>query len=533
MFIRFHRFAQDEDGQAIVLAAVGMLVMAMAVLMTAFWGYAVYEKIRLQNNADSTAYSLAVMEARVLNYIAYLNRAMIANYVRMIALQSLLSYLTWVEAALATLHDMNYNIYAMSCMCACGCSCSHACCNPLCFSHPNLTISQTLYPLVTSMSQLVDQFDRLISPRSGFIGILQTQNEALGTAQSMLKSAVYLMTLSFNEEFTRKNDNELNWNVMSFISPLINGVVWNKATRPMVFSQPESKDKRYMAEMVNASRYDSAQTKREAVAFGGLDIGAIGGGEHKGQTKLIDSTFMSGDPEQDIHGTQYMKSDLADGGTLAAFDKQPFTIGAPCINSIDVYVWDANQMGEHKRLSRFQKYKSCVGCGCIPASDGGRTGRTTRIEVDYSDQNHRGFKGITRFITFNPHDSPDTYFGQPITFCFLNKPPERFKMRPVYRRSTIMGDTYSATIDTRMGEKGVLTSGILKGLNAMSLAQVYYHRPYTWKEQPNLFNPYWRARLIAFGERDGKILPAWLSWATGINFPSDILGIITKGLVLH
>lgn len=533
MFIRFHRFARDEDGQAIVLAAVGMLVMAMAVLMTAFWGYAVYEKIRLQNNADSTAYSLAVMEARVLNYIAYLNRAMIANYVRMIALQSLLSYLTWVEAALATLHDMNYNIYAMSCRCACSCTCSKKCCNPLCFSHPNLTISQTLYPLVTTMSQLVDQFDRLINPQSGFIGILQTQNEALGTAQSMLKSAVYLMALSFTEEFTRKNDNELNWNVMSFIGPLINGVVWNKATRPMVFSEPESKDKRYLAEMVNASRYDNAQTKREAVAFGGLDIGAIGGGEHKGQTKLIDSTFMSGDPEQDIHGTQYMKSDLADGGTLAAFDKQPFTIGAPCINSINVYVWDANQMGEHKRLSKFRKYRRCIGCGCIPASDGGRTGRTTNIEVDYSDQNHRGFKGITKFITFNPHDSPDTYFGQPITFCFLNKPPDRFKMRPVYRRSTIMGDTYSATIDTRMGEKGILTSGILKGLNAMSLAQVYYHRPYTWKEQPNLFNPYWRARLIAFGERDGKILPAWLSWATGINFPSDILGIITKGLVLH
>ena len=534
MFIRFHRFVRDEDGQAIVLAAVGMLVMAMSVLMTAFWGYAVYEKIRLQNNADSTAYSLAVMEARTMNYIAYLNRAMIANYVRMIALQSLLSYLTWVEAALATLHDMNYNIYAQSCMCACGCSCSNYCCNPLCFEHPNLVISQTLSALVTTMGQLVDQFDRLISPQSGFIGVLQAQNESLGIAQSLLKSAVYVMTLTFTEEFTKKNDNELNWNVLSFISPLINGVIWNKATRPAVFSEPDAKDKRYVAEMVNASRYDKGQTKRDAIAFGGLNIGDLGGGQHTGQTKLIDSTFMNGDPEQDIHGTQYMKSDLADGGNLAAFDKQPFQLGMPCISNIDVYVWDANSMGEHKRLSKFNKYKTCIGCGCVGASlDGGTTGRTTNIEVDYTDQNHRGFKGITKFITFNPHDNPDTYFGQPITFCFLNKPPERFKMKPVWRKSRIMGDTYSAEINTDLGDKGVLTSGLLRGINAMSLAQVYYHRPYTWKEQPNLFNPYWRARLIAFGERDGKILPAWLSWATGINFPSDIIGFITKGLVLH
>ncbi|MCX7959925.1 MAG: hypothetical protein N3B13_12860, partial [Deltaproteobacteria bacterium] len=64
-----------------------------------------------------------------------------------------------------------------------------------------------MYSLVTTMGQLVDQFDRLISPQSGFIGILQTQNQALGTAQSLLKSAVYLMTLTFTEEFTKKNDN--------------------------------------------------------------------------------------------------------------------------------------------------------------------------------------------------------------------------------------------------------------------------------------------------------------------------------------
>jgi hypothetical protein len=536
MFISFHRFVRDEDGQAIVLAAVGMLVMALSVLMTAFWGYAVYEKIKLQNNADSTAYSLAVMEARVLNYMAYLNRAMIANYVRMIALQSLLSYLTWVEAALATLHDMNYNIYAMSCMCACGCSCSQFCCNPACFEHPNLAISQTLAPFVTTMGQLVDQFDRLISPQSGYIYILQEQNKALSIAQNRLKFAVYFMTLSFTEEFTKKNDDELNWSVLSFISPLINALIWDKATKPKPFRNTDVNDKRYMAEIVNASRFDIAQTKRDVVPFGGLSEGSFEKGQHTGQTKLIDSTFAYGDPESDIHGTQYMKSDLADGAVLAAFDKQSIIPIPPCINNnkIEVYVWDANRMGEHKRLIQSQKYKTCIGCGCVPASlDGGTTGRTTNIEVDYTDQNHKGFRGITNFITFNPHDNPDTYFGQPITFCFLNKPPERFKMKPVWRKSRIMGDTYSAEINTDLGDKGVLTSGLLRGINAMSLAQVYYHRPYTWKEQPNLFNPYWRARLIAFGERDGKILPAWLSWATGINFPSDIIGFITKGLVLH
>jgi len=456
---------------------------------------------------------------------------MIANYVRMIALQSLLSYLTWVEAALAIIHDMNYNIYAMSCMGNCAYN------QAACYGHPSLATSEAFGSAALAMGQIVESFDRLISPQSGYIYILQEQNKALSIAQSLLKSAVYVMTLSFTKDFTKNNDDELNWSVLSFISPLINALIWDKATKPKPFRNTDVNDKRYMAEIVNASRFDIAQTKRDVVPFGGLSEGSFEKGQHTGQTKLIDSTFAFGDPESDIHGTQYMKSDLANGAVLAAFDKQSIIPISPCINNkIEVYVWDGISSGEHKRLNRTFKYTQCEvpGMGCVPSvMDGGTTTRRTNIIVDLSDNNHLKFNGITNFITFNPHDNPDTYFGQPITFCFLNKPPERFKMKPVWRKSRIMGDTYSAEINTDLGDKGVLTSGLLRGINAMSLAQVYYHRPYTWKEQPNLFNPYWRARLIAFGERDGKILPAWLSWATGINFPSDIIGFITKGLVLH
>jgi hypothetical protein len=39
-----------------------------------------------------------------------------------------------------------------------------------------------------------------------------------------------------------------------------------------------------------------------------------------------------------------------------------------------------------------------------------------------------------------------------------------------------------------------------KGLNAFSAAQVYYHRPGDWREQPNFFNPLWGARLMPVSE---------------------------------
>jgi len=39
-----------------------------------------------------------------------------------------------------------------------------------------------------------------------------------------------------------------------------------------------------------------------------------------------------------------------------------------------------------------------------------------------------------------------------------------------------------------------------EGLNAFAAAQVYYHRPGDWKEQPNFFNPLWGARLMPIAE---------------------------------
>ena len=42
---------------------------------------------------------------------------------------------------------------------------------------------------------------------------------------------------------------------------------------------------------------------------------------------------------------------------------------------------------------------------------------------------------------------------------------------------------------------GVLNLGVGAGMHVLARAQVYYHRPGAWQEPPNLFNPYWGARL--------------------------------------
>ena len=64
MFTRVIRLSlAREEGQALVLACITLLVLSIAVLGTVKVAHDVHERIRLQNSADAAAYSMAAAEA--------------------------------------------------------------------------------------------------------------------------------------------------------------------------------------------------------------------------------------------------------------------------------------------------------------------------------------------------------------------------------------------------------------------------------------------------------------------------------------
>lgn len=87
-----HSLGRKEAGQAIILGAVSLLVLAVGIMTTAQLGWAVKERIQLQHAADNAAYTSAAMIARSMNFIAYTNRAIVAQYLTAMAIQSLSSY---------------------------------------------------------------------------------------------------------------------------------------------------------------------------------------------------------------------------------------------------------------------------------------------------------------------------------------------------------------------------------------------------------------------------------------------------------
>src|SRR5881398_3792303 len=100
---KFHELKKSEEGQTLVLAALFGLVLMLCVLGTVNLGRAVYDKVQLQAAADSAAYSQAAVEARVLNFTAYTNRAMVVHYASIMAASA---YLTWIHFLWAGIHPL-------------------------------------------------------------------------------------------------------------------------------------------------------------------------------------------------------------------------------------------------------------------------------------------------------------------------------------------------------------------------------------------------------------------------------------------
>jgi len=135
-------------------------------------------------------------------------------------------------------------------------------------------------------------------------------------------------------------------------------------------------------------------------------------------------------------------------------------------------------------------------CGATPLST--RQDKTATLDT----VSHMGWQGVTPFMTLNPaHVSDKKYnYGQHGVFVWVYKPTVELTKPGLLQKFSIAGSSYKTSLDTSIGNKTILDSLgmpaiVLKGINSVATAQVYYHRPNNWREMPNLFNPFWKARL--------------------------------------
>lgn len=104
----------EESGQAIILGAVSLLVLAITIMVTIQLGWTIRERIQLQHAADNAAYTTATIVARSLNFMSWMNRAMIAQYVSAMSFQTLLSHVEALVMIFGFTISMLHNLGAIA-----------------------------------------------------------------------------------------------------------------------------------------------------------------------------------------------------------------------------------------------------------------------------------------------------------------------------------------------------------------------------------------------------------------------------------
>ncbi len=89
-------FPRHQRGQSLIYGIFMLIAGCVALFFLFNTGQLTQEKTKLVNTADAVAYSAGIMHARTLNYMAYTNRAMLANTV---AIAQLVSLSSWIQYA--------------------------------------------------------------------------------------------------------------------------------------------------------------------------------------------------------------------------------------------------------------------------------------------------------------------------------------------------------------------------------------------------------------------------------------------------
>jgi hypothetical protein len=105
MDIQVHPSTTHQRGQIAPIALFGVLIASAVLVVMYNAGQKVTEKSNVVNAADAAAYSGAVWTARHLNFMAYTNRAMVANHIGVGHFVSYVSWVRYIDETIDTIED--------------------------------------------------------------------------------------------------------------------------------------------------------------------------------------------------------------------------------------------------------------------------------------------------------------------------------------------------------------------------------------------------------------------------------------------
>jgi hypothetical protein len=483
-------------GQALVLAALSMLLLALMVALSFNISHALRGKTRLQQHSDAMAYSMAIMEARTLNYFAISNRAIAASYV---AMNSVHSYMAAASVTAQMLRAGQTNMYMVAAvealLCApcpfTGSGCEH-CPHIIQAIRVGRKFRREAGNYDREIRNVESSFNRAVESLDQMMDAIHASQQAvfLETGNALRNGTAY--NLDRIRMVNAKNAKTLPTAVGALnaaeFSCSIDGMPCAVSGKPG--DSPRNARAKVMTEVANATRPPFAAKRGILVAhlhpsfLADLTTNIQGDGlttptAHDGTSKTVQN-----------RGALHSGRSSNNEGRLSAADEH---------GSIFTY-W--------KHGVGFSDYKAEVSSGQSGTSHtprGGHSGQHDRFEGVYTKDLMSCAMGGNCFMKFRADSSRDRQYGQPHVYSYSTE-----KLRADNVKDAPWQLNAKAEVKFTHGEHG--TGKVQMAADegaAVSHALVYYHRLGDWREHPNMFNPFWRAKLHPMtGQRAAMVLGA-------------------------
>jgi hypothetical protein len=480
-----------------VLASLSFLVLALMMTLSFNLSQALRQKVSLQQHSDTLAYSMAVMEARAFNYYAVSNRAIAGSYVAMNSMHAYMAAAS-VTGEMMRASQINFYFIAAQEFGQCGCL--------TCFQHclhgfEAIGIASDYARAGRSYDNKVKQLESSFNQTNKGLDLLVENVHAS-------QKAVHLKTMQSVTDGQSNGLSELtDYNLpgathLPAAVGALNAGEFNCAVDGMACmgGEPNSSVQaraRVMSEVANASRPSWAASRK------GGPLGPTylhprflmelrkdipGEGQHlpwnhKGTAKLVER-------RGDVNGSGQSGGNT--GRMVIAEERgrmsNRWKHGVGPYWAYDASVWSDSGGGGH--------------------SPGGvHSGRHTFDGVNTVALESCIMRGNC-FMKFRATPDASRDWGQPRVYSYVTK---MFRVGDPAQAPWEL--TEAGAVTYKSGAEGAATQlSLAAGEGAgLSKALVYYHRfgANGWREAPNLFNPYWRAKLHPFKpEEAAKVLEA-------------------------
>ncbi|MFL5320958.1 MAG: hypothetical protein ACJ790_14945 [Myxococcaceae bacterium] len=472
-----------QRGQAMVLSALSMFLLALMMILSFNVGHAVHEKIRLQQHSDAQAYSMAVVEARALNYFAVSNRALAAALVSMNNLHAYMSLASitgnYMRAGRINMLEVA-GIEFIECACwTCFMHCIHG--------------FQALGKMST-WGNAANKWDgRVAKLDPSFRSAVTTLQLLMNTlhAHQDLVAVETMNALRNGQSYDLDKLKAVNAKRASDISMVVGAMNINKFScaidgSPICVGGAGSRGKtqlsKEMTAVANGSRngwaanLDGASWPQpwvmpmwymDLLQMAGANINVpVPGTGFSGTAKTVNGGKGNLHGGQGDEGTS--SSAHTEGGGLFTSWKD----GVGFWMASDSYVFSDKNGGGHSPGGAHKGTHKFEGVNQKPLTSCIMTGNC--------------------YMAFRADPSVNNDYGQPSVYSYITMP---IRMGDVTKAPWELSS--NAQIKSELGGSATLNLAAGDGA-AVSKAMVYFHRFGSWKSPPNMFDPYWRAKLHPF-----------------------------------